>query len=84
MAVPGVEVVGPPVPGSDRVLTDEALAFVADLQRRFNGRRIDLLLRRHERDAAIRAGERRLDFLPETADVRAADWTVAPVPAATG
>ena len=26
---------GPPVPGSDRVLTDDALAFLADLQRRF-------------------------------------------------
>ena len=31
----GVVVTGPPVPGSDRVLTDDALAFIADLQRRF-------------------------------------------------
>ena len=32
---PGVEVTGPAVPGSERVLTQEALAFIADLQRRF-------------------------------------------------
>src|SRR5262245_23160745 len=81
MAVPGVEVSGGPVPGSDRILTDEALAFVADLQRRFGPLRIDLLERRHARDAAIRAGERRLGFLPETAEVRSAEWTVAPAPA---
>ena len=31
---PGVVVTGPAVPGSERVLTTEALAFIADLQRR--------------------------------------------------
>jgi malate synthase len=81
MAVPGVEVTGGRVPGAERILTDDALAFVADLQRRFGPLREDLLERRHERDKAIRAGARRLDFLPETAEVRAKDWTVAPAPA---
>ena len=81
MAVPGVEVTGPPVPGAERVLTDEALAFVADLQRRFGPLRIDLLQRRHERAGAIRSGADRLDFLPATGEVRAAEWTVAPAPA---
>ena len=80
MGVPGVEITGPAVAGSERILTDEALAFVADLQRRFGRLRIDLLERRHERDAAIRSGVR-LDFRPETADVRASEWTVAPAPA---
>jgi malate synthase len=80
MRVPGVEVSGPAVPGSDRILTDDALIFVADLQRQFNRLRIDLLERRHERDAGLRGG-RTLGFRPETADVRAADWTVAPAPA---
>ena len=56
MAVAGVVVNGPPVPGSDRVLTDDALAFVADLQRRFGRRRLDLLQRREERQAALAAG----------------------------
>src|SRR6187401_2071705 len=81
MTVHGVEVTGDAVPGSDRILTDDALAFVADLQRRFGPLREDLLARRHERDRAIQAGARRLDFLPETAEIRAADWTVAPAPA---
>ena len=31
---PGVEVMGPPVPGAERVLTRPALALIADLQRR--------------------------------------------------
>jgi malate synthase len=56
-----------------RVLTDEALAFVDDLERRFGGRRKELLEARRERR---RSG--RLDFLPETREVRESDWTVAP------
>lgn len=62
------------------ILTDEALAFVADLARRFTARRDALLERRVARQAALDGGEA-LDFLPETADVRAGDWTVAPLPA---
>jgi malate synthase len=56
-----------------RVLTDEALAFVDDLEARFGARRRELLARRAERR---RGG--RLDFLEETRDVREGDWTVAP------
>src|SRR6185436_6503680 len=81
MSIPGVEVTGGPVPGSERILTDDALAFVADLQRRFKPLREDLLQRRHERDQAIRAGTRRLGFLPETAMTREDQWSVAPAPA---
>ncbi len=77
---PGVEISGPPAAGAERVLTDEAVAFVADLHRRFNPLRIDLLERRHERAAALRSGAERLDFLPAAADVRAAEWQVAPAP----
>jgi malate synthase len=79
MAPPGVVVTGPPVDGVDRVLTDEALAFVADLQRRFGHVRIDLLHRRHERQAAFDSGARP-DFLAGTRDIREAEWTVAPAP----
>jgi malate synthase len=79
MAPPGVVVTGPPVDGVDRVLTDEALAFVADLQRRFGHVRIDLLHRRHERQAAFDGGMRP-DFLAGTRDIREAEWTVAPAP----
>ena len=77
---PGVEVTGPIVPGADRVLTHEALAFIADLQRRFAPLRLDLLHQRHERQAALDAGERP-DFLASTHEIREAAWTVAPAPA---
>ncbi len=80
MAQPGVVVTGPPVPGSDRVLTDDALAFIADLQRRFGGTRLDLLHRRHERQAELDAGAM-LDFPAGTREVRESAWTVAPAPA---
>jgi malate synthase len=80
MAVDGVVVTGPDVPGSERVLTDAALAFLADLQRRFAPLRLDLLHRRQERQAALDAGEQ-LDFLAATHEIREADWTVAPAPA---
>lgn len=71
-----------PLPRQEEVLTDEALAFVAELHRRFTPRRDELLVRRAERRAEI-ARTATLDFLPETAAVRADDsWRVAPAPAA--
>jgi malate synthase len=75
-----IEVHGPPVDRSDEILTPDALEFVADLHRRYGKRRDELLAARVERRTAI-AESGTLDFLPETADVRAGDWTVAPVPA---
>ncbi|MEU9762985.1 malate synthase A [Streptomyces sp. NPDC047987] len=71
-----------PLPRQDDVLTDAALAFVAELHRRFTPRRDELLARRTERRAEI-ARTRTLDFLPETAAIREDDtWRVAPAPAA--
>jgi malate synthase len=75
-----IEIHGPPVDRSDEILTPEALEFVADLHRRYGKRRDELLAARVERRTAI-AEAGTLDFLPETADVRAGDWTVAEVPA---
>ncbi|CAM5279849.1 malate synthase A [Streptomyces fumanus] len=71
-----------PLPRQEEVLTDAALAFVAELHRRFTPRRDQLLARRAERRAEI-ARTSTLDFLPETAAIRADDsWRVAPAPAA--
>ncbi|MFJ9690137.1 malate synthase A [Streptomyces bacillaris] len=71
-----------PLPQQEEVLTDAALAFVAELHRQFTPRRNELLARRGERRAEI-ARTSTLDFLPETAAVRADDsWKVAPAPAA--
>ncbi|MFJ3124214.1 malate synthase A [Streptomyces sp. NPDC086993] len=71
-----------PLPRQEEVLTEAALAFVAELHRRFTPRRDELLARRGERRAEI-ARTSTLDFLPETAAIRADDsWKVAPAPAA--
>ncbi|MFG3289040.1 malate synthase A [Streptomyces sp. NPDC048179] len=71
-----------PLPRQEEVLTDAALAFVAELHRRFSPRRAELLARRAERRAEI-ARTSTLGFLPETAAIRADDsWKVAPSPAA--
>jgi malate synthase len=71
-----------PLPRQEEVLTDAALAFVAELHRRFTPRRDELLARRADRRAEI-ARTSTLDFLPETAAIRADDsWKVAPAPAA--
>src|SRR5688572_9217891 len=76
----GVEVTGPNIPGADEILTPDALAFVADLQRRFGRERVSLLRAREDRQAELDAGVLP-DFPVATADVRAAEWTVAPAPA---
>jgi malate synthase len=78
--IDGVVITGRPVPGTERVLTPEALGLVARLTRRFRDERDRLLARRHERQLRFDAGELP-DFLPETASIREGDWTVAPAPA---
>ncbi|MFC9745629.1 malate synthase A [Streptomyces niveus] len=70
------------LPRQDEVLSPPALAFVAELHRRFTPRRDELLARRGERRAEI-ARTSTLEFRPETAAVREDDsWRVAPSPAA--
>ena len=75
-----IAVLAPLDPGFDKVLTDNALRFVADLHRRFNDRRLSLLQQRQVRQEEIDAG-RLPDFLPETRSIREGEWKVAPVPA---
>jgi malate synthase len=75
-----VEVLGPMEARFDEILTDQALAFVAGLQREFGGRRAELLEARAERQARLDEGERP-DFLGATRSVREADWRVTPAPA---
>ncbi len=70
----------PPEGRAAEVLTPDALAFLAELHRRFDPRRRELLALREERQARFDAGDKP-DFLPQTAQVRAADWKVAPIPA---
>jgi malate synthase len=76
----GVELTGEIKPGYETILTPEALAFIAGLERAFGARRRDLLERRRDVQAKIDDGWLP-DFLPETKSVRDSDWTVAPIPA---
>ena len=64
----------------DSILTPEALAFAATLQREFNPRRKELLAARVARQQRLDAGERP-DFLPETLAIREDNWTCASLPA---
>jgi len=77
----GMQITGTIAPGYEKVLTPDALALVAKLSREFEPRRQQLLAARVERAKRLDAGERP-DFLPETAHVRAGDWTIAPIPPA--
>jgi malate synthase len=77
MAVSGVEITT-----HDRlneVLTEDALAFVSELHRRFDARRRELLEKRAERQRSLDQGGT-LDFLQETREIREGDWQVAPPP----
>jgi malate synthase len=76
----GIEVLGGAAEGAERILTAEALDFVAALQRQFGATRDALLARRAERQRGFLDGLLP-DFLPETRAVREGDWHVAPVPA---
>jgi malate synthase len=72
-------VTAPPVERDAEILTDGALAFLAELHARFAGRRDELLAARAARRAEIRATGR-LDFLAETRHIREGQWRVAPAP----
>jgi malate synthase len=64
----------------DRILTPEAVEFLAGLHSAFGARRDELLAARARRRAeAARTG--RLDFLPGTRAVREGAWQVAEAPA---
>jgi malate synthase len=75
----GAEVAAPAAPRQGEILNEDALAFVADLERRFGPRRRELLQARAERQARLDAGELP-DFLVETLEIRESEWTIEPVP----
>jgi len=77
---PGIDVSGRMTPDYSQILTPEALAFAAKLQRAFGPRRDELLALRKSRQQEFDSGKLP-GFLPETASVRDADWACAPVPA---
>ncbi|HZR01692.1 MAG TPA: malate synthase A [Burkholderiales bacterium] len=76
----GVQIIGRMTPEYGRILTPQALSFLANLHRQFNARRLELLQRRVARQGELDQGKTP-DFLPETKHIREAEWKVAPVPA---
>src|SRR5262249_20555877 len=78
-AGPKVEILGPPIERAGEVLTPLALQLLASLHRRFNAHRLDLLDARAQRQRAFDEGALP-DFPTETAQLRAAEWRIAPVP----
>src|SRR5262245_65223901 len=75
----GVEILADVPPAYAEILTPDTLAFLATLVRQFAATRESLLDRRSQRQAQIDAGKLP-DFLPETEQIRATDWKVAPLP----
>ncbi len=76
----GVELAGKVDARKAAVLTPDALAFVAGLQRRLGEGRSRVLAARAERWERLRTGEQP-DFLESTREIRDGDWQVPPAPA---
>ncbi len=74
-----VRVEGPGSPATERVLTPEALDFVAEIQRRVGTERADLLRRRARRQQDFARGVQP-GFLESTRSIRQTAWEVAPAP----
>lgn len=66
--------------GHRTMLSDDALAFVAELHVAFDAERRRLLAMRDQRQHDLDAGES-FAFLDATADIRSGSWRVAPPPA---
>ena len=66
-------------PAFHDILNPAALSFLADLHRRYDRSRIELLKRRAVRQNSLQAREWP-DFLSETNDIRAADWRIREIP----
>src|SRR4029453_8503532 len=70
-----------PIDRAEEILTPKALGFIEELHKRFAGTRAELLEARKGKRQHV-ADTSRLDFLPETQDIRDGDWKVAEAPAA--
>lgn len=74
-----IKILGEQNATTKEILTSDALQFIAALHQNFNERRLELLEARQQRQHELDHGGT-LDFLEETAAVRAGDWTIAPLP----
>ena len=77
---PAVDLAGPVEPGQAELLGPAAMAFLAQLHRRFEAARQARLIARRVRAARFDAGELP-DFRGDTRGIREGEWSVAPIPA---
>ena len=77
---PAIDISRRLVDRGEEVLSAKAMELLANLHRSFNGRRLQLLALRQQRQADIDRGMQP-DFLAETEHIRSDDWRVAAVPA---
>ncbi|HTL48698.1 MAG TPA: malate synthase A [Verrucomicrobiae bacterium] len=75
----GIEIKAPLSPEYLEILSADALRFLAELARKFEPVRQDLLKRRRLRQQELDAGKMP-DFLPETRKVREGDWKGPGIP----
>jgi malate synthase len=75
----GVEITGAIKPGYERILTPDALGFVAALARRFEPKRRQLLQMRDTYQQGIDASGLP-DFLAGTREIRDGEWTIRGIP----
>lgn len=76
-----VIVLGADIPHvTDAILSTDALMFLAALHRKFNGRRLDILKKRHEVQEYIDKNHRFPEVSGTFIGIQKADWKVAPVP----
>ncbi|HYZ86987.1 MAG TPA: malate synthase A [Bryobacteraceae bacterium] len=80
LSVADVKIRGPLNDAFEQILTPEAVEFLFELDRRFAERRRELLDARRTLQAELDLGKLP-DFRTDTASIRKADWTVAPIPA---
>ena len=74
-----MQITGKITPEFAQILTPEALAFIAMLQRAFQPRRQELLAARAVRQKEFDQGKLP-DFLPGTKSLRESEWTISPQP----
>lgn len=75
----GFEIDAPVIAGQGRILTGAALEFLSGLEKKFGARRRALMNDRATLQEKLDGGAT-LDFLSETAAIRASDWKIRPVP----
>jgi malate synthase len=77
--VGGVSIRAARGPRFDEILTKEALALVAELHKKFEKKRADLMDARMKRQSRFDKGELP-DFLHETRKIRESDWKIGKLP----